>query len=424
MDLVKVAVIRTQLKRRLVSLLAACVATSLGVAINVATDLASSIWAWLAVVVLTAAGFAVGVGIDKVRHSKSTPKLAETPQSSSASRNSKQPTTATQYAHGQSGVAINIGKGSQSISVQSPASGIAIISVGAVTMIAMVIGLTAGANVPTKPTASAATSTTPSLEGVLTSSSPISAITSTRTPTSSETVPAAPPPPLQVRSVAYMPSMGQGSTYGFPRPLDLSPTELATASSFRQDYDKFHDWAHRHSGVTANEALLQVVVANTTEKVVVITDIVINKKCSKPLTGMLMYAPPAGSNNDLQMKFDLDAPTSLAHAYETGEDLGLYFGGNSPKTISVAPNTLTTLGLHAITWKQYCHFSFTVKVTGEANTTVPINDHGDQFEVTATPAYDGSGMQFSAYSKVYAGGVASPEGDGNFHLVDPKTFTG
>ncbi|GAA4411619.1 hypothetical protein ACFQV2_06010 [Actinokineospora soli] len=243
-----------------------------------------------------------------------------------------------------------------------------------------------------------------------------------------EVVPPQQPAPLKVMSVAYVQGMRQGPTYAFAKPLNLADSDLATISSLQTDPTQYAAWMYKHGGVASNEAQVQVVLNNPLTVPVVITDIVVKKECREPLTGALIYSPPAGQNEALQIIFNLDDPVTVAHGFEGGEDRGPYFGGTNAKTITISPNNPMTLALHAVTRKQYCEFSYTFRAAPAdgAPTTVPVNDNGKPFAVTVTgeTGEDGKPVTFASYKEVYGGGVASPTGDNQFRKVDPATYRG
>jgi hypothetical protein len=85
------------------------VMAALGILINVATDLKTSIWAWLAVVVLVIAGAAVGFDLEK-RSKSRTPEDGQAPPASEA---------ASQANSGKQGVQVHVGGSSDRITVKS-----------------------------------------------------------------------------------------------------------------------------------------------------------------------------------------------------------------------------------------------------------------------------------------------------------------
>jgi hypothetical protein len=127
------------------TLVGSVVAAGLGVAINVATDLKTSVWAWLAVVVLVVAGAAVGFGADKRSRSR-PPESAGTPLD---------PAAVNQVNHGKQGIQVHVGGSSERITVKSR-SGTAGVTVGVLVIVATLAGLAAGAWLVPRPRATAA----------------------------------------------------------------------------------------------------------------------------------------------------------------------------------------------------------------------------------------------------------------------------
>ncbi|WP_424187179.1 hypothetical protein ACOBQX_04940 [Actinokineospora sp. G85] len=111
---------------------------ALGIIINVATDLKTNVWAWLAVVVLVVAGAAVGLGLEK----RSRTPAAAAPDATDASD-----ATTSQVNSGQHGVQVNVGGSSDRITVKSR-SGTAGLTVGVLVIVATLAGLVAGAWLP------------------------------------------------------------------------------------------------------------------------------------------------------------------------------------------------------------------------------------------------------------------------------------
>jgi hypothetical protein len=120
----------------LASALGAAVATALGVVINVATDLKSNWLAWAAVVVLTFAGWAIGVGVAKAR--RRGQDFAET---ATGGQTSETLSETHQYSDGNTGASLQAGR---DITIKGETSGRVILTLGCVVLVAVVIGLAAG----------------------------------------------------------------------------------------------------------------------------------------------------------------------------------------------------------------------------------------------------------------------------------------
>lgn len=116
------------------ALTGSAVTAALGIGINVATDLKSSVWAWLAVVVLVVAGAAVGFGAEKRARSRMPVGGQEAPA----------PGAVSQANHGKQGVQVNVGGSSDRITVKSR-SGTAGLTVGVLVIVATLAGMVAGA---------------------------------------------------------------------------------------------------------------------------------------------------------------------------------------------------------------------------------------------------------------------------------------
>jgi hypothetical protein len=123
------------------------VTATLGIVINVATDLKTSVWAWLAVVVLVIAGAAVGFELEKRSRSR-PPADGQGPLASA---------TVSQANHGRQGVQVSVGGSSDRITVKSR-SGTAGLTVGVLVIGATLAGMVTGALLVPRPAPAAADS--------------------------------------------------------------------------------------------------------------------------------------------------------------------------------------------------------------------------------------------------------------------------
>jgi hypothetical protein len=106
------------------------VTAALGIVINIATDLKTSVWAWLAVIVLVIAGAAVGFELEKRSRSR--------PQGGSQTPPASEP--ASQANSGKQGIQVNVGGSSDRITVKSR-SGTAGLIVGLVAVVGTLAGM-------------------------------------------------------------------------------------------------------------------------------------------------------------------------------------------------------------------------------------------------------------------------------------------
>ncbi|HVV12463.1 hypothetical protein [Amycolatopsis sp.] len=235
--------------------------------------------------------------------------------------------------------------------------------------------------------------------------------------------------PVHVGSVSYVRdgSGPAGWSFVFPNKVQFSAIDLASLNGLNGNGSGYTNWVLGHGGVTPDDARLSIDLRSNAQSTVTISDLQVVKQCQAPLTGTLLYSPPAGPSNDLNLAVDLDEQFPVAKAYVGGKPAGAYFGekGNGHH-IDLAPGENTTLLVDATTSHQDCRFSFELLVdTPNGAVTETVDDHGKPFEVTAT-VEDSATMspRFASYRAVYGGGVASPAGNDSFVTVDPATYRG
>lgn len=158
----------------------------------------------------------------------------------------------------------------------------------------------------------------------------------------------------------------------------------------------------------------------------------IDSQCRAPLTGTAFYSPPAGPATAIgKIGFDLDSPAPTAREMVGGGD-SQSFGGDffANKLQYLTKNDGNAYHIVIRTNKHYCEFR--LKIDASANgaaQTVTIDDHGRPFQVSGLICDPAAQLvqcpKFSAYERVYAGGVAAnPQGRDAWIPKDPKTYKG
>jgi hypothetical protein len=276
----------------------AFVTTALGVAINLATDLRSNALAWLAVVVLTIAGFVIGLGADRTRRAR---RATET-TGQLGHRVSESHTAFVAQDRGH----ITVGAG-----------GPVIVAVGAVVMLAVVVGLIGGAvlsgpsnSIQARPADTGPTTSTPG------------SVTTTTTTTSAPT-----PAVLGIATawpfitgcaasaeVAMPPGMGK--IEDFHAVTDIRPTLVASGAG---------SWTR---------GLLYIDLSAPADKEVEIINIQPHIERRDLAPPAWIYRPDDGcgpSNSDRMFNFDLDKPSFVDDGLYDNSDAGHPPSADMPK---------------------------------------------------------------------------------------------
>ena len=216
-------------------------------------------------------------------------------------------------------------------------------------------------------------------------------------------------PPVKIYSAQYESPEAAALSFAFPE--KLTQQQAATFNSGQiSDFQNYMARVTALNGAWLNNAAVQIVLKGNAKDTVVITGIQLVKKCTAPLSGALLYSPPAGPVPDLGLGFNLDQqfPTAESATLPTS-----YFLGH---TISLTPGETQSLIVGAETKDQSCQFTFKLMVdTDKGQVALPITNHGKPFAVTAVG-------KVSSYKIIYAGGVLDPGGDDAFAPMNAKTF--
>jgi hypothetical protein len=194
---------------------------------------------------------------------------------------------------------------------------------------------------------------------------------------------ASPENPIQIESANY--ATPGDPTVAFGKPLDNAQVSALTNNSAAiPDWAAFIRQAVGDGGAPVGSALVKIVLHNVTKQTVLITNIQVVKECQAPLTGTLLYSPSAGATSNIVIGYDLDNQFPIAQ-FDPGEGIfalhGNYFAQNS---IQLLPGEVDTIVINAVTFLQYCDFSFDLAVDDSATAlTERVDDNGRPFTVTA-----------------------------------------
>lgn len=187
------------------------------------------------------------------------------------------------------------------------------------------------------------------------------------------------------------------------RTTPISATQLASLNAaVRSGSPKAAQILASLNAAQIDKGLTDVTVVGNQKLPVTIIGLQVVKHCQAPLRGTLFFSPGSGIETTLPIDFNLDG-TGSGNSYPL-----------PGKVVKLAQGEPFTFTLTAETSKYYCQFSFLMMVaTADGNVAERINDAGKPFALTV-------GLQPSKYSAVYAGGVVSPDSNGDYVSVNPK----
>lgn len=229
-------------------------------------------------------------------------------------------------------------------------------------------------------------------------------------------------PPVAVDSTTYEEAADDGLILTFPR--SLTKQQASTFNSTSASFQDFISKAGSLGGSITSDALIQIILRGNSTQTAIIDGMQIIRHCSSPLTGTILYSPPAAEDNNIELGFNLDSQFPTAQNYKMGKFSGNFFAQHS---ISLHRGETEVILAHAATQQHDCSFTFQLLVDVAGKRVVEqISNEGKPFTVNASVVeYDkNSGtLSFARYRTVYAGGVANAANDG-FVEVNPRTFTG
>jgi hypothetical protein len=208
--------------------------------------------------------------------------------------------------------------------------------------------------------------------------------------------------PVCIDSVKLQWDVTHGDTVVFPKPLQISNSELSKISSYFQSIQgprAFYRWAHAHGAVDPNSVFVQLVVTGNRNHEVRITSMQASGRCGPPLTGTMMFSQSAGGEYSIPIGFDLDKPDPNARLYYpmSGRFGGDYF---ATQTVSLKPHEQQTFEIVGISTHHYCRFSIKLTVLDGNRSVVETVQNGHQpFEVSGT-------LPLRQYQSVYLGGIS------------------
>ena len=229
-------------------------------------------------------------------------------------------------------------------------------------------------------------------------------------------------PKPTVESITPLPISG-GGTVMFAKPLHLTERQIVADTN-----------SLTGPGVLPDDTAVQVMVRNPAQDTVYVTNVQVNKTCTAPLSGTVLYDPPQGGNggdSDIGIGFDLDSSHPVPRNFSAD---GLKLGGGYflDRTVAILPGEPQTFLLYTRTSHHYCRFRFvmTVHVDGQIY-RLTIDHKGKPFEITAgliDKAADKPTL--GAYQVAYVPGYQARMGTGSgmsattrdFAEVDPKTW--
>lgn len=223
--------------------------------------------------------------------------------------------------------------------------------------------------------------------------------------------------PARVEGVTPLKTVG--ASLAVANKLELTGRQLAQLNAFARGNNSttLRFLSSNHAvPVSDPGAFTDVTVMGNESKIVTITGMQVVKHCQAPLTGALFYNPSQGFDSTIRLSFNLDGPIDYAQ-YKSGP----IFLGNvfQEHVVTLQPGETHTFSIYVETALHYCQFTFQMTVaTPNGVVAESIDDNGKPFQLTS------QAPQFSAYQAIYAGGVESPEPNGSYVQVNPKTYRG
>ncbi|WP_285635591.1 hypothetical protein [Actinoallomurus iriomotensis] len=218
-------------------------------------------------------------------------------------------------------------------------------------------------------------------------------------------------------------------------PVELTPARIARIQQARNrggTQGDLHDYLSSMAQVGAVKSdgiAIDLNLATRAASQVRVDRIRLASQCRDPLAGTVFYSPPAGPAMPIgKIGFDLDSPAPVARKLvdgDSGQQLGAdYFADNVQY---LKKDDGFAYRVVARTSKHYCEFRILVDASADGvSQTTTVDDQGRPFRVSALVCGDGPVPcpRFSAYRRVYSGGVANADGNGSWTAKDPKTYNG
>ncbi|MEW9527971.1 hypothetical protein [Microbispora sp. NPDC049125] len=216
----------------------------------------------------------------------------------------------------------------------------------------------------------------------------------------------------------------QGDTWLLADPASLSAAALADLNRRPMWSRSEAAWFRRQGAVDPLRTYAKIVLRGNRDERVRVTGIRAEPRCTRPLDGALFFNPPGGDEPSIRIGFDLDSPDPAARLVAHGGWKGDYFRS---KTISLDRGEDVVLEMVARTDAHYCEFTLTVQtLTGGVQETLPVDDRGRPFRVSALLLDDDGGKwgtRTSRYRSLYVGGSgALGAGYQDWRRQDPKAY--
>jgi hypothetical protein len=160
----------------------------------------------------------------------------------------------------------------------------------------------------------------------------------------------------------------QGLTWALPKPLgQLGSNDALLMKQAAGRVDEFNDWMHRRGAVDVNASFMKLIVTGQREAGVVITNMRAKiDECTSPLTQTLLYGPPEGERENVQIAFNLDEDISIAREVNSKKNFGDpdYLGQSYFKdhTIPLSLGEDQVFSIVATTSSRYCKWYIDMEI--------------------------------------------------------------
>lgn len=254
-----------------------------------------------------------------------------------------------------------------------------------------------------------------------------------RSTPSAKASPRSPGPPL-LTAKGTPDTADSDSTWAAPDPITASGKQLSDGTNEAydsQEIDGYSKYMTSLGAVKGSRMAIDLKMLTKTSQQVRLDRIRVAKKCGDPVTGTLLYNPPAGSpERPGVIGFDLDQDVPIAQEVRNADGgdpvfTGKDFFADHIQYFKKDDGYVYRVLIHAT--RHYCEFRLLLDVSGDdMSQVITVDDNGKPFRVTGLYAtkdeFGDPAMRFSAYTKLFVTANGGSRGPDLWNEEDPKTF--
>jgi hypothetical protein len=162
----------------------------------------------------------------------------------------------------------------------------------------------------------------------------------------------------------------QGLTWALPGGLgveQVSVDEGRLLAEAGASVEEFNEWMRERGGVDVDASFLKLIVTGQRQSGVVITDMRAKiDECGSPLIGALLYGPPQGERENIQIGFNLDESVPVAREVDPSKSLRdpSYLGREyfRTHTVPLGLGEDQVFSIVAMTSERYCAWYIDIEV--------------------------------------------------------------